>query len=366
MRSYYASAVGAIAAIGALFTTTTASAYNDDYFNPNYAYPNTTNKMQEYHSTFHYEFTRTLLRAAGFTADEAEKAAVTCQATDWQLFTSKTGSAMHGYFVGYTGLKVSVNNTSRIDVYQSRFWHFPRRAASTSTPSLTYPAVGEVSGIKSNTCDYFSTSNVCKDPKKPELSIIDDWAINGNSRAISGAGYSGISTPTVSVNGANQNPVAGKVWGFGVYLHSLADSFSHEACMKTNQLNYHPEQESKDSATYSTAFPQCSSENVHGNFRATTEVPAAEFNGGNPKIASYPNNDPTLPWTKAAGRAVYASARLFASKNLGTRTELWSEADRNTFIDGFAALGTATKRADCALKAWDSLAKGEKTPPVCQ
>ncbi len=365
MRAYY---LGAVAAVSALLATTFASAYNDDYFNSSYPYPDAANKMREYHSTFHYEFTRTLLRAAGYTANEAEQAAVTCEATDWQLYYTKSNSALlDSYFIGYTGLKVGVNNTSRKDYNQARFWHFPRRASTTSSGAVTYP-LADVSGVKSNTCDYFSTSNKCADSKKPELSIIDDWALNGNSKAISSANLTGVSTPTIAVNGGTtQAAGAGSLYALGIYLHSLGDSYSHEACMKTNQFNYHPEQESKDASTYSASgYPQCSSENVHGNFRASTEVAAAEFNGGNSKLTSYPNNNPTLPWTKAAGRAVYAVARAYASKWFsGTRAEAWSETDRNTFIDQFAAQTTSTNRASCALKAWDSLGKSETKPPSC-
>ncbi|NEN96045.1 MAG: hypothetical protein F6K50_11050 [Moorea sp. SIO3I7] len=53
------------------------------------------------HSTVHYEFTRTLVRAAGFSPELAEQIAVTNQAVDSVNFT------------GYSGTNVRLTNTLR-------------------------------------------------------------------------------------------------------------------------------------------------------------------------------------------------------------------------------------------------------------
>ncbi|NEO42336.1 MAG: hypothetical protein F6J90_40855 [Moorea sp. SIOASIH] len=65
------------------------------------------------HSTFHYEFTRTLVRAAGFSPELAEQIAVTNQAVDSVNFT------------GYSGTNVRLTNILRQGQY-GLYWHFPQ------------------------------------------------------------------------------------------------------------------------------------------------------------------------------------------------------------------------------------------------
>ncbi len=315
-----------------------AQAYNDDFLDP-------ATTANAYHSTFHYELTRTLLRAAGFTADEAERIAVTCEATDWMLFVpgKKLPAA---YFVGETGIKVSVANTSRKDAKMAPFWHFPRRGATDSAGKLTYPAPAAPE-VKSNTCDYFTTQNQCQ-ANGPELSVIDAWAIYGKASAITNAG---MATPTVKVNGVaiSASRLPGSIYALGVFLHSLGDSYSHEPCMQSDQFNYHPEQLGSQDPAHSDDYPHCASENVHGNARAAEEVAAAEFDGGRPDLAE---NQETVEWTKAAARAVYAAARNYLAQKGWKRTEMWSASYREEFIDAWADLETAADRAQVAKAAY--------------
>lgn len=320
-----------------------AHAYNDDFLDP-------ATSVNAYHSTFHYELTRTLLRAAGFTANEAERIAVTCEATDWVLFVPNK-KAPAPYFVGETGIKVSVANTSRKDAKMAPFWHFPRRGTTDSAGKVTY-AAPDAPDVKGNTCDYFTTQNQCQ-AAGPELSVIDAWAVYGKANAITNAG---MSTPTVKVNGTaiSASRLPGSIYAFGIFLHSLGDSYSHEPCMQSDQFNYHPEQLSTRDSEYSEDYPHCASENVHGNARPATEVAAAEFADGRPDLSE---NQATSEWTKAAARAVYAAARNYLAQKGWKRTEMWSAAYREEFIDAWADLETAADRAQVAKEAYGTTHK---------
>lgn len=334
LRTFLSGLAGALL----LALPSVAHAYNDDYLDPS-------TSSNEYHSTFHYELTRTLLRAAGFTADEAERISVTCEATDWVLFVQ--GKKLPSqFFVGATGIKVSVDNTSRKDAKMAPFWHFPRRGATDSAGKVTYPAPA-APNVKANTCDYFTSRNQCS-TRGPELTAIDAWAVYGNANAITDAG---MTTPAVQVNGVSvrSSQLAGSIYAFGIYLHSLADSFSHEPCMQSDQFNYHPEQLSSRDPNYSTAYAYCSSDNVHGNGRGETEIHAAEFDGGRPDLAK---NQQTVEWTKAAARAVYAAARNYIAKRGWKRTAMWSDTYREQFIESWAAVETGAERAKIAKDAY--------------
>ncbi len=166
------------------------------------------------HSTFHYELTRTLARAAGFGSEEAELIAVVDEATDT------------GNFKGETSVAVQLEGTKRISP-TGLYWHFARRDSGNVTNEYVYPG-----GRK--TCAYFAgTQDVCPNGMA-ELDEIENWAVYG--RATPSAGV-----PQISRDAGNTfQEVAGRsVEALAIYLHSLADSYSHEACMRADQFRGH-------------------------------------------------------------------------------------------------------------------------------
>lgn len=177
------------------------------------------------HSTFHYELTRLLCRAAGFTTDEAELIAVADEATDTGEFK---GEFSHSPAVANDGTQRSGKNVL--------YWHFARRDSSSATGGWSHPG-------GRNTCSYFTGSaDVCA--TSPELSGIEKWAVAGIN-ALS------VEVPAASVNGGLKQPVAGKSsLALAIYLHVLADSYSHEACMKAAQFRGHKPRPQECTAVY--------------------------------------------------------------------------------------------------------------------
>ncbi|NEO76980.1 hypothetical protein [Moorena sp. SIO4G3] len=253
------------------------------------------------HSTFHYEFTRTLVRAAGFSPELAEQIAVTNQAVDSINFT------------GYNGTNVRLTNTGRFGPY-SLYWHFPRRGCTDSF-GVSYPT----DASECNTCNYFTDSSDSCPRGIPELNTMDQWAIYGNSDDL-------LVTPKYSLNRRRFKTVpASSITALGIFLHSLADSYSHERCMETMQLREHK------------PFPaECNVLLWHLDL---------EFGGG----------DPGVPYTKNAARAVFKAAVHYIAQNGEGGDPLWSFDEANNFIEQFAEIESPDERAQFAIDTYNNL-----------
>ncbi|MDZ7267560.1 MAG: hypothetical protein ONB48_19425 [candidate division KSB1 bacterium] len=255
------------------------------------------------HSTFHYELMRVLCRAAGFTAEEAELIAVADQATDTGEFK--------GEFSNSTAVVIdSTQRTGKNVLY----WHFARRDSSSATGGWSYPG-------GRNTCAYFiSAAGACAD--HPELNEIEKWAVAGIN-ALS------VDVPAASVNGGLEQPVAGKSsLALAIYLHALADSYSHEACMKAAQFRGHNPRPQECTAVY-----------WHEQ---------AEF-------GSVPSRDAGVPYTVEAAWATWLAVKWFRQQNGLIGPPLWSDEQARQFIGQWAALDQARDRREMAMTAWQAL-----------
>ncbi len=252
------------------------------------------------HSTFHYELTRTLARAAGFTAEEAELIAVADEATDTGKFK--------GEFSNSPEVQIDGTERSGQDVL---YWHFARRNSTNATGDYEYPG-------GRNTCAYFTgAADACTDD--PELKEIELWAVNG-SDALS------VATPQASVKGSAKQPVAGKsLLALAIYLHALADSYSHEACMKAAKFRGHKPRPQECTAVF-----------WHEQ---------AEF-GDKPK------RDYGVSYTAEAGWATWLALKWFRQQNGLTGAPLWNDEEARAFVNDWARLNKAQDRRDFAVKAW--------------
>jgi hypothetical protein len=251
------------------------------------------------HSTFHYEFTRTLARAAGFTAAEAESLAVTDEATD-------TGS-----FTGETGVTIALNGTKRVSNV-GQYWHFARRDSNNATNEYLYPGAR-------NTCAYFSIPPRTCPGDEAELDEIERWAVYAQDTPQPGV-------PQVSLDaGQTFRAVAGKsLFALAIYLHALADSYSHEACMASAHVR-----------THKPLPPECSA--VHWHMKA-------EF-GSDPEI------DKGVSYTREAGRATWLALKWFREKNGVADAPRWSDEQAFEFIENWIKLDKPLDRREFALKA---------------
>lgn len=163
-----------------------------------------------FHSTYHYEMTRTLAYAAGFNAQDAERIAQASSATD--------AFQMQGSDPSVEGATKILGTERGTGSSTSAYFHWPRRGADNATGEYEYKGGRDE-------CRYFSaTEQACADG--PEIDQIERWAVYGEDALT-------LPVPRISVNGSPYSDIgAGSLDALGVYLHGLADSYSHEKCMQ--------------------------------------------------------------------------------------------------------------------------------------
>lgn len=259
------------------------------------------------HSSFHYELTRALAAAAGFNRD-GEAIAIATEATDTTEFT------------GYSRATVFIENTERNSA-NSLYYHFARRGES-------YPQVAEI-GAQANTCNYFLDSNrPCSTDAQgnfiTEIAQIERWALYGEATLAPPNGQQ----PLFSYNGEFFQPVAsGSYEAVGILLHALADSYSHEACIKKTD---------EQGAAFSGHKPspvECS-----GQWHVTSEFGATAAG---------------VEFSRAAGKAVWQVLSTYAQ--LKGRTPLWSDTQAHTFINSFVAEASASARIRLANSTYNQM-----------
>jgi len=255
------------------------------------------------HSTFHYELTRALAKAAGFTAEEAERIAVIDEATD------------AGAFTGEKGLSVTLQGTKRVSA-DGLYWHFARRDRDNVTNEFTYPGAR-------NTCAYFSGSADMCGNNQPELDEIENWAVYGRATPSTG-------TPQISYDGGNAyQEVAGKsMEALAIYLHALADSYSHEACMKAEQFRGHKPRPL-----------ECTAVDWHLD----------EEYGRNE------NKQAGVSYTEEAALATWQVLKWFRQQNGLSANARWSDAQAESFIKKWISLEQALMRRELAVKVFETL-----------
>ncbi len=254
------------------------------------------------HSTFHYELTRALARAAGFTAEEAERIAVIAEATDT------------GAFKGETGYNVALQGTKRVSA-AGLYWHFARRDRDNVTNEYTYPG-------ERNTCAYFSGSADMCGNHQPELDEIENWAVYGRATPSTG-------TPQISYDGGNvYQEVAGKsVEALAIYLHALADSYSHEACMKAEQFRGHKPRPL-----------ECTAVDWHLD---------EEFGRNEDQQAG-------VSYTAEAALATWQALKWFRQQNGWSTNANWSDAQAESFIKKWVSLEQALMRRELAVQVFEA------------
>ncbi len=259
------------------------------------------------HSTFHYELVRLLARAAGFSVADAEMVAVACQAVDLGTFTGdQPGSPT-----------VTITGTGRLDSDTAKYFHFPRRPTTTSA-GTPYPSGRD-------TCANFATSDDPCPAGVGEVRTLELWAISA------GATLS-VTVPTAAVNGAPAADVeGGTLLALGVYLHSLADSYSHEKCGQDAQARRHCLPATSGCTT------SCMTQYWHGQ---------AEYGSGGAGV----------PFTKEAGRAVWQELKRYRQVRGLPGGPLWEDATAEAFIDSWAETSHSSARADAAASSFNAIA----------
>lgn len=293
------------------------------------------------HSTFHYEFTRVLAAAAGFSTTDAETIAVACEATDTNDFT--------GYPINGGAITVSFTNTHRIQSANRFFYHFARRAQG--YPIVTQPDKTAYPNASRNTCDYFppitpmagtpkpkrEVTAPCVVPGMGELDQLREWAINKKPLPPGRAPV--VDSESTIDHGPRGNMIGGNIYALGIYIHALGDSYSHEKCMIEARFRYHK----PNPYPCQTAW--------HLNSEFGTYVGDSTTQGAG------------VPFTLTAAEAVwqeilkYREARGFAGE------PKWTEAQFKAFVNEFVGLTDATARVDLAVAKFNELTGETVVPP---
>jgi len=198
--SSFRSLAASAAVLAAGMLPSVSSAFSEDFIN----------RKDGFHSTFHLEMTHTLALAAGFSVEEANIIGLASSATD---AFDRQGTDVSG-----PGEMKILGTERGGDHPTSAYFHWPRRGVMNVDGSYTH-----IGGR--DECQYFAgTALACG--ATPEVDQIEAWAVYGQDTL-------GLATPMVSLDGSAYVPVqAGSLTALGIYLHSLADSYSHETCME--------------------------------------------------------------------------------------------------------------------------------------
>ena len=257
------------------------------------------------HSSFHYEMTRVLAVLAGFNKDEAEEIAVSCEAVDLGTFT--------GYKTQGGAKTAVINNTNRFGP-NGLFYHFGRRSPQYEK--------ADAPGSVSDTCVYFKNGNPnnrYKAPctaKGPELDQIRNWAF-----ALDGPKPTASQLPLDSSN----KPIKPKTLvALAIYVHSIADTYSHERCMIVQAFRFHKPN------------PFCCNADWHTKVRG-------DFGEG-------------LPFTKTAADEVWRALRQYRGAD---------GSNPPPFIEEFINKSVACLRVKFAVETFNSLAQ-EHTRIECR
>lgn len=267
------------------------------------------------HSSFHYELTRTLAHASGFNPAQATRIASANQATD--TFPNDPQDCATATLAG-AGQVIIIGTTRSHDgttSAQTQFFHWPRRGVYSVIDGSAYPG----SGV--DTCSYFAGTDQACGAAGNEVDQLENFALAGNQNALS------IQTPCYSENGSVYTPVpAGSLVALGLYLHSLADSYSHEACMATGVRTH------QDSGVANV----CSSIDWH-------------------IIQEYGASGQGVDYTKAGATAIWEALKRYRMAQGYAAPPLWSDAQAQAFINTWVNLNTAQARIDAANAAFDAL-----------
>ncbi len=271
------------------------------------------------HSSFHYEFSRVLARAAGFSTADAEFIAVMTEVTDRMSFQG----------TGPSSPMVQLWGTERIGPTDAYF-HWPRRGSYNVTGEYQHPGGRD-------SCSYFtgstggfgfgfiSSGDVCPNGV-PEINQIENWAVFGS-------GSPSVGTPRMILNLDPEGPVqGGTLAALGIYLHALADTYSHEACMKKVKIRGH--------RNTTTIHTECSVVRWHEN---------EEFG----KPTSTANKGTS--YTKEAGMATWKALLFYRAKHGLAEPALWTDAQAQSFINTWADKDAALDRLNYANQVNASL-----------
>jgi hypothetical protein len=208
----------------------------------------TAHSLGDEHSSVHYDLTKVLAIKIGLPADTAELIARYCALVDqinprsgYPYTLSLNSISIPDTFTVWDESLAGTERGGLINNAQNEFtaqyWHFAFRDPSdTLTGQMVWGSYPVVTDFSFTGPPYF-----WRVPITYNLKHIMEWALYNGGQP----GLPDILTP-VEVKYADASSSGyqlvqpNSIQAFGIFLHALADSYSHEECMVTDTLRAHP------------------------------------------------------------------------------------------------------------------------------
>ena len=220
----------------------------------------TAHSLGEVHSTIHYDLTKFLALKIGLSADTAEIIARFCALVDqinpkpgYPYRPSLNSTSIPDTFPNWPESlagteRGGLNNNSQHE-FTAQYWHFPfRDPVDTLTGNMvwekTYPQ-------PTDTAHFTGPPHFWRVPLTYNLKSIMNWALYNGGQPGLPDDLTPVAVKYADGNSLGYQPVLpNSIQAFAIFLHSLADSYSHEECMVTDTIRAHPERDPYCGLTY--------------------------------------------------------------------------------------------------------------------
>ncbi len=210
--------------------------------------PNSSSVGNLYHSTFHYDLVKLLAIKAGFSKDTAEIIARYSTLTDQinpkmgypnDSGSLKFSSIFPSWSQSIAGTERFSSKINNFGEFSGVYWHSAFRDKMDSLAGayvyapFGYPIVTDTK--------YHADAYYWRIPFSFTLTPIEKWALYGTN-GVDGLPQDAPDTVRYfDVASSKYKPVPkGSLIALAIFLHSLADSYSHEKCMMEDTLRGHP------------------------------------------------------------------------------------------------------------------------------
>ena len=244
----------------------------------------TVHSKRDEHSTFHYDLIKVLCLKAGFSKDTAEIiarfSALVDQINPKSNYPNKLALNNISIPDTFPDWVESISGTergnpSKNQIYNETpaiYWHFPfRNPNDTITGPMMdgeYPKTGDVS--------YRKYPYYWRVPFNDYMSNIKDWALYSKG----GPGMPDRNSPDTlkffNTTTQNYEPIPqGSLAALGIFLHSLADSYSHENCAVNDTLRTHPQNIEGCGLDYHTVYEYAYTDSIYAGHQAEKGIQAS-------------------------------------------------------------------------------------------
>ena len=232
---------------------------------------NTTSSLSGFHSSYHYDLMKVLAIKAGLSQELTETIARYSALVD-QINPKNDYPyplALNSISIPdtFTNWNESLAGTERGNPADNNFnektaiyWHFPFRDSNDviSGPMIygIYPRPGNIS--------YRQNPYFWRVPLSYNLTRIRDWALYGGGTAGKPDNQTPVDVFYYNTDTQQYELIEpNSVQAFGIYLHSLGDSYSHEFCMVNDTIRSHPPSNDVCGLTYHTNYEYAYDESIY-------------------------------------------------------------------------------------------------------